>query len=286
MKIFTLISALIISFNVYSQAWFPDSSAVWSVMDKKYFIKGDSIVNTIKYQKYFVSSDSIYDINSGTFFALLREDTTRKTYYIPKDSISEFLLYDFSLNTGDETTVYPSFELFSGAINVKATQVDSILLGTAYRKRIKIIGVDQNTNYDEYWIEGIGSTMGLFNSGLTGFVIFDITYPSLLCFENNGASVYDNPDFNSCYEIGGTSINDIQDEIQLSIYPNPFNHSIKLEGKGRYSFYVSDISGKALSTGNFVTTTTIDFYSYTKGVYLINITSESGHRSVRKIVKN
>jgi len=229
-----IILIIVIFFTLYSDLLgqdfhFPDSNAIWSVYNEKYFVQGDSIYNSFDYNKYFLSCDST--VITGSFFALLREDTiTKKIFAIPAGSENERLLYDFSLNLNDTCTVYPlSFMYYSGPIRIKVDEIDSILLNDEqYHQRKKIIGIDANTHIAEYWIDGIGSTFGLFNSGLTGIGYADISYPTLLCFEQDGLIVFDNPVFIDCYEPYPPAIVESYDPENVFIYPNPGTNQLNI----------------------------------------------------------
>ncbi|MEI6577636.1 MAG: T9SS type A sorting domain-containing protein [Bacteroidota bacterium] len=257
---------------------FPDSNAIWSVYNEKYFVKGDSTYNGSVYKKYYFTNDSI--VTTGSFFALLREDTIlKKVFSIPAGSTQEHLLYDFSLALNDTISVYPlSFPFYSGPILIKVDLIDSILLGSNFYKRLKISGVNQNTGYNEYWIEGIGSTMGLFNSGITGIMVFDIYYPTLLCFEKDGVTLYINPNFTSCYQNYPTGIDENSSWDRTLFFPNPANNRIYVESVyGITSYKIESLSGQILKQEMTNTTSfSIDISSLLNGIYLFTLTTDKG----------
>ncbi len=262
---------------------FPDSNAIWSVYDEKYFVAGDSSFNFINYKKYYFTNDSI--VATGTFFALLREDTiTEQVFSISSDSIQEHLLYDFSLGVNDTATVFP-LAFYLEPIRIIVDQIDSILINGQYHKRLKVLGLDQNTNIHEYWIEGIGSTFGLFNSGITGIVVFDITYPELICFEKDGVIIYNNPKYISCYEPYPIGIYENQIFNRVRIYPNPTRHTLTIESDYKiHSYQLFSSIGKEIEKkvifDNFHS---IDISNYPSGVYFINITHSKGN-VMKKII--
>ena len=208
---------------------FPDSNAIWSVYNEKYFVDGDSTFNAINYKKYYFSNDSI--VTSGSFYALLREDIlTKKVFAISSGNTQEHLLYDFSLSINDTVSVFPlSFPFTSGPILVKVESVDSVLIGDTYNRRLKIIGEYLNSGYEEYWIEGIGSTMGIFNSGIIGTMVTDIYYPTLLCFEKDGIILFHNPNFTDCFENFPVGIREPDYFIGTKVYPNPVRNFATIE---------------------------------------------------------
>ena len=288
MKNFLFIfSILLIACRALGQTLnFPDSNAIWSVYDQKYFVDGDSLFNATLYNKYYTTNDSV--VASGAFYALLREDTTTgKVFSISAGQTQEQLLYDFSLQVGDTVSVYPiSFPYYTGAVKVQVDAVDSLLLGNTYHKRLKITGYDQNTGYDEYWIEGIGSTMGIFNSGITGVVVFDIYYPTLLCFERDGNLLYDNPDFADCYEDYPTGLTELEFIQNINVFPNPFSQTVTVEaGEIINSIKIIDLEGKIIKHALIESQKKqLDMTGINQGVYFVIIESAK-HKALKQIVK-
>lgn len=260
---------------VYSQN-FPVSNATWSVYDEKYFIDGDSILNSVSYTKYYLSMDSI--ITTGTFFALLREDTVaHKVFAVRAGETEEHLLYDFSLNINDTVTVYPlSFEFWQGPLSVYIEQIDSILIGGSYSKRFKINNYSIPDFHEEYWIQGIGSTLGIFNSGVSAVPLADIEFPVLLCFEKDGILLYDNPDFTDCYEHYPVGINEKENNV-FSIYPNPADKNIRIVSKTiPENYYIYSGTGNEIQRGSFGKMgNSIDISALPAGIYVLIIEGKS-----------
>lgn len=266
---------------------FPDSNAIWSVYNEKYFVDGDSTYNTIDYKKYYFTNDSI--VTTGSFFALLREDTIlKKVFSIASGNTQEHLLYDFSLSINDTISVYPlSFFCYSGPVLIKVDLIDSILIGSNYHKRLKISGVNQNTGYDEYWIEGIGSTMGIFNCGITGVLYFDICYPTLLCFEKEGITLYSNPNFTNCYQNYPTGIEDILLQHTTLLFPNPATNLVFIKSDNEIKSYkIESFVGQIIKQEKTnAKSFSIDISNYLDGVYLVTLTTDNGI-TVKKLIKN
>lgn len=266
---------------------FPDSNAIWSVYNEKYFVNGDSTYNSFNYKKYYFTNDSI--VTTGRFFALLREDTIKKKVFsVALGNSQEHLLYDFSLAINDTITVYPlSFSFYTGPILIKVDFIDSILLDDNYHKRLKISGVNQNTGYDEYWIEGVGSTLGVFNSGITGIVVFDIYYPTLLCFEKDGVTLYSNPDFTTCYENYPTGMDDYSLWHKTKLFPNPSTNKIFIESDDKIKSYkIATPTGKTIKQEDIHTNSfSIDIANYLDGVYFVILRTDNGI-TTKKLIKN
>ena len=277
--------------------YFQDSNSVWSVWDKKYFAMGDSTVNTKQYKKYYVSTDSIINYSAINFFALLREDSlTRKIFAIQKDSVNEKLIYDFSLTFGDTTTVTPiGFSYYSSTIRIKINQVDSVLINSQYRKRYKVGCADFDMCPSEYWIEGIGSTYGPFNSGLTGVNLVDVPKPVLLCYEESGQLFYNNPGYTTCYAHYPTiGIDEVKtSDNQSHIYPNPAQNSINFELNfetevlANSYLIITDIVGRQKGKYNIPAKNSalvVNTETYSNGIYFYSIYNNGVLKEIEKFI--
>ncbi|HBH49358.1 MAG TPA: hypothetical protein DDX98_11995 [Bacteroidales bacterium] len=178
---------LTLSTNILSQEYyaFPDSLTIWSVNTDKYTVNGDTIINDQAYKKYYYSSgDSVFSYKNAAYFAAVREDNQKRIWRIERDAFEEKLLYDFSKSIGDTIVVHPMSANYFGrdSYHVTIVRVDSIIVHNSYRKRYTIGNVKGQTFVPKYWIEGIGSTRGLIDSGISQQLRGNIGYPELLCF--------------------------------------------------------------------------------------------------------
>lgn len=188
-------------FNVYHP--FPSDGAVWgmesfcvdiSCGDLAYvqnFIAGDTIIDGLNYKKI----QEVYADMTGNMccfppgddgMGYLREDTAaRKVYWRNMQTGAESLLYDFTLNVGDPLQGF-LFDCNPGSSSV--VSVDSILVGSSYRRRINIDTTETCRSFS--LIEGIGST-----TGLTGcfFSPFAQIGTELVCFTEGGEVLYNAP---------------------------------------------------------------------------------------------
>jgi len=163
----------------------------------------------------------------GTIIGGLRIDSAKKVwfrklndtsefnidaaYYFPIDS--DILLYDFNIEVGDSLSWTPYEQ--------KLIQMDSIqLLDGNWRKEFVF-------NTGEAWIEGIGSTFGLFGS-----------YESppfegghfLSCFRQNDSLLLESLSFYSkdCDHVF-TGISEVSSHQAINIAPNPTNDFITFD---------------------------------------------------------
>ncbi len=184
--------------------------------------EGDTIINNNLYSKiYQLSKDGespIYKNYLGGF-----RNSGKKVFYFRDFTQEEIVLYDFTMQLND--TVSFSFTLDTAVV----VSIDSILIGTDYRKRFNLESLRSNEEvyfYPYSIIEGIGSINGLF-AGPNAYTGFEDGWHILTCFWENGEVVY-NPDGEECYEL--SSINDPASlNNGVSIFPNPSDGMISIE---------------------------------------------------------
>ena len=161
-----------------------------TLIDGKHYtlLKGQDTWSYITIYASLSVIDTMYKINPLLqAFGAIREDSFKKvwfkklslnsdiqlscfsTYFLPVDT--EILLYDFNLQVGDSihwTSLW--MDTFKHILAIDSIQFDDGI----WRKRYRM------WPFGEYWIEGIGSTLGLF-----GFPTVN-PYCWLNCFWNNG----------------------------------------------------------------------------------------------------
>ena len=255
---------------------FPDSNSVWSVDLQKFLINGDSILNLVSYKKYYNTLDTNLTTSSLQFVGLVRSDTlNRKVYGIIKNQSTEKIMYDFNLNLNDSISVYSIGFGYSSAPNlVKVYSKDSILINGQYRKRLRITGYSNSMILTEDWIEGIGSTFGPLNSGISDLHYVDICYPTLLCQKQNGILNYINPTYNSCYyNPCWTGINEIFSDDNVLVYPNPSKNIITIKTKDQIkNISVFNSFGQLVDNANYnINAKTLNLSNFPNGIYLLKI---------------
>ena len=273
---------------VGQQVHFPDSNATWSIWSgktEKCFVKGESLLNGKHYKKYFYTKDSAVTV--GDYFALLREDTVnQRVYAIFGYGTKERLLYDFSLGIGDTVTVYSKFEGYTvGPWLVKIDTIDTVNIGGKNRKRLKVNGSGFQP-YIEYWIEGIGSSYGLFYSGTSMAIIHDVILPNLICFEQDGVVAYMSPNVQKCYYPvpKGVSIAS-QWLTQLSLNVNTGMVSVNSEIVIT-AYKVESLTGQIIHQDSpHASAFSFDISDKNNGLYLLTLYADKG-TVVRRIVKH
>ena len=259
----------------------------WWIHKHQYLMEGDTVFNNINYKKIY-SCDYSPAINNKSFFGGIRQDSLNKVFiYLDTGSViesafslqplTEYLLYDFSLNVGDTFNVVNSRDSI-----LVLSSVDSVLINNNYRKRWHFGG-------DRTWLEGIGSVGGLF---------FPLQYcfeedQMLTCYEDSIIN-WLNPELAQngidCFSVG---IKPIDTQVELSkAYPNPcldfitidFNQNIARNTSVEiYNLLGQFIKSFALPA-NFKKAN-IDVSSLKRGVYIYKVLTVDGIINTGKFIK-
>jgi hypothetical protein len=186
-----------------------------------YFLQGDTVINDTAYKKLYFTTDSTLQNDAG-YFCGLREDTLSGEVYFNYPYLGDCLLYKFGMDI-EETAVVTS--LACESINMIVADVDTItdLMGIE-RRRMRMEGWFDS--YVEYWIEGIGSTLGLLTAGNT-YCVADFNQ-DLLCFNKQGQLIYMNPMYTECH-VTMINLRELEAEKNaVKICPNPVTTSSKI----------------------------------------------------------
>ena len=272
---------------------FPDRNTVWNFHfqlycfangtgDKYYLItfSGDTLINSQTYHK--LTTPFVQSFSSGTcggiptgYKGAIRQDTAgKKVFYISPTDTTEQLLYDFTMQVGD--TVRGYIESFAFPPDI-VQSIDSVLVGSTYRKRWNI-----NNCYNIQFIEGIGSTYGLFERS-PGCITDHEDY-SLTCFHQNGQTLYPDTTTN-CQLI--TSINSIDNySNQFKVFPNPSNGSftIDFDNADIKEIKLTDLLGKIILQQMTNMQTQIKIDNLQGRTYILNIIDRENRTINRKII--
>ncbi len=265
---------------------FPDSIGVWKQTSSFYqpngqgdthyniFMNGDTTIDGASYNKLYIYScgqiiifppspipifDCPIDTSNSFYYGALRE-VNKRVYFLP-DSLynssrvypfcftsntgngwpslnEELLLYDFNVNVGD-TVIYEILD----SLKMVIISIDSVLIQSSYRKRfnynllynwsMQCVPFGTGLNY----VEGIGDI----NSGLFSLFIWYFENGEYLnCFEDNEVTFSNNGGYIT------NSLNELSNEPNLKIYPNPSSSKlfIELENPTQTTICLFDINGK------------------------------------------
>ncbi len=265
---------------------FPDSNAVWREAnytnpcvcsmsctnscgrELQYYIQGDTAIGAYSYHKIYLTDAYFFNGNQATpttsFWAGLRQDTMLRKVYcsIPSKNVQDTLLCDFNLNVGDTLKGYlarPSLWILT------VDSIDSVLVGTSYRKRINF-GPQLGTS--EYkFIEGVGFAAGLFYNGWT---MED--GGQLICFMENSKALY--PDSNCTQYLFG--IDQFENKKnELMVFPNPTSEKLFFEIRDNETWTVEilDLLGARIKYFRANSKQEEDISEMKAGVYFVRISS-------------
>jgi len=228
-----------------------------------YSIEGDTVINEITYKAIYTTPDSIFDATASEYHSAVR-DSANRWLFVPGDESEEYLLYDFNINEGDTIEINNPWE--DGLRTLIAFNVDSVELSDGYYKRIGVGIYDPPSGQPhiiDQWIEGIGSTNGLFYSG---WYIMDLGY-QLLCFHRNDTLVYlHSPDGTCGYILVGSD--ERNSSLKVEVFPNPVTNVLTIKSSFDCAVRIYDINGRFVYTGR---DRTIDLSWLNTGIYYLRV---------------
>jgi hypothetical protein len=186
-------------FDVDSEGTYnPSGPMKYWLTNSQFKIIGDTLLKNIDsniiytYKKIYIQENQNSIWKLGGF---LREDTIlRKVYAFDKINSVDGLIYDFALKSNEVTNLCNTFNYTWGSFSpYQVLSTDSIVING--KKRLRIIF------YNDVWIEGIGSLLGLTNTAH----LLSTSTPVLLCYLENNKQVYHNSSFTDCFYTYGST---------------------------------------------------------------------------------
>ena len=238
------------------------------------YVEKDTIVNSLQWKKIQVKSNqSVY--GGG----LLREDiTSGKVWYKglefygdPEDT-TEFLSFDFSLETGDSFDISNMYE--------GSAPLYSKVVSTYEIDGLKYIEFEDDL-YSGFpfiepyvFIEGIGGIMGVLWKQYFG----GLQAQYLLCSYKDGVRTsYENKRHNGNCDLTSSIDIDPKSKIKVVIYPNPTKDYMSIKNTEGISFDKLQI---VTSQGEIKqiseVSNTIDLTTYPTGIYTLQLISCKG----------
>ncbi len=225
----------------------------------------------------------------------LREESG-KVYQFHSEDIEESLLYDFNLQEGESISrlLYPG--RWTNVLTSKVDLVRDTIIDNISRKMFYI------SNYDEWastvarkeiWIEGIGSSWGLFRQNITFFTTGgSIAYSnSLLCSYQEDKLIYHDTRHDNCYyQQWFTGNQHIEEKAKINIFPNPSSgvFTIQTETNNENSLVrIYNINGKLIKLyqTDQIGRIEVDLAGSPKGIYLIKLEKQGISETKRLIIK-
>ncbi|MBN1414512.1 MAG: T9SS type A sorting domain-containing protein [Bacteroidales bacterium] len=276
----------------YSYVPFPDSNAVWSEIYYPPAFSGDqptcqsyvlfnedTVINDKTYHKLYRLNDTVIDRQNAIYMGGIREDSSKRVYYLGKHPFpsdypedEELLLYDFSVDIGD-TVRNVMFALSYQFLVVTSIDTLSFFNDNSLRKRI-------NFDYPFVkWMEGIGNNMGLLF--FSGDIPSDGTWNDLICFFHNDTLIYHYSVYDGCFcTITGIDEKRKTDDIEIVFYPNPMEKVSLLRWNTTIfeNLEILNLNGMLLDHSNIsgLTETYIYKSEYRPGLYIYRLTTRTG----------
>lgn len=257
----------------------------WNVIDYKVFtpnictniysFRKDTVINSVEYIALFVKRDTAFSSSWQPLEIFMREDSLHRIFIL--DNEEEKLLYDFNLIENDTFKI----DINHYECELIVHEVDSIqLLNGEMRKRIRLLRSDDpNPNQPWYgykdWVQGIGSTTSLHRYYESCFTDYPL---DLLCYFENEALKYSNPNNQGCYL---TPVSNLKIKESISIFPNPAQDEIYIDSNDKIKdVKIIDVGGKTLISAN---KKTISVSTLNTGIYVVQIHTQAGIH-VRKLI--
>lgn len=291
----------------------------WVVTDKGFLfsLANDTVINGLKYTNlgfqyswanYSNWTGSTANINHfivlpGQIVGAIREDSTKKIWFKnfyadpiflydypqPLPSDTELLIYDFGLSLYD-TLIWDNQLLHKVLIGIDSIQ----LLDGSYRRKFLFSSFNPGPfEVDDFWIESVGGSLGLFSAFKHAVENTDFTKNWLNCFWQEGQylfkqniDLYVDCDYTSLAPTP-TGIEEVDSECALKINPLPFYDLLNVQVPcERYSkFELFDVYGKKIAEYDLsFVYNRYDFSALAPGIYFLNFSGELGNRT-EKILK-
>jgi hypothetical protein len=285
---------------------FPKNNASWSEIHaqqgaceplgfcrQQYKMLGDTTINSVLYNKIYKQEDSLATNFNAVYFGAIREES-KKIYFKSLNCKHEIRLYDFSKNVGDTlTNFYSEMNLCNPTLlgSGTITAIDSILIAGSFR-RVFHLDVLNNGNV---WIEGIGSTNGLFNSVIPA-ITCNCSWHLICYHQNNQVKFLNNDSMLSyvaphitCFPSTIDGINNVVIKNSVFIIPNPVTATSTLKWSDDDTFLkltITDLLGKVIQTVDVSgrNETCINRNDFSKGIYIGKLQSNSGSEATVKII--
>jgi hypothetical protein len=173
------------SFPVQDAAWQGVRSNIAGLDTFRQVACGDTLIAGRHYTPMLsISPDS----GDTTYLAAVRSTGVRSFFVRPGET-QEYLLYDFSLQVGDEIML--EFVEFSGSTMLKVASVVTVGSGADARTVINFVPTN---GLQETWISGVGSLAGPLYRGLLN----PSEYSELQCFRLTDTLAYNTVDEAQC----------------------------------------------------------------------------------------
>lgn len=273
MKTFLFLSVFFSSTSLFSQLGvpFPDEPTRWAGRYMNYdypeynhhygfqTLSDDTIISGLTYRKVYTLFSSNMNYVGG-----MRE-SNNKVYFCPNQNTDEYLMYDFTLNVGEQMTNIYVIDLgFNVNMNpvqpLTVVQVDTVNYNNIDRKRIFF-------DYGGPWIEGIGGSGGLFEEFHYNLSMYSY---ELICVSVGQTTIYPSTTPDICFP--NLNVED-KEMFSFELFPNPSDGTFCIRSEiipQGTRIQISDLSGKILINDNFTSPEMNLHLGLIPGAYIVN----------------
>jgi len=252
----------------------PSPIGYYTYETRSFMFKGDTIIDDKEYKKLYSSfkENPIFP-NDWWVFSFMREDEEKKVFHLKRNGFGEQwveLLYDFSLEIGD--TVHNPWGDNFPAVVVEDITYEKMNNGEE-RKFFWLSSFHSGSDSKEYWIEGMGSMIGLIYP-LYGEIVGG--FYEMLCFNESDKLLFVNSNYNTCYK-SSVGIEDYENII--NIYPNPAKAIIHFENTNNIdiiSGFLINIYGQIIKQFE-PNITQINISNIPSGIYFVKFSTSNGN---------
>ncbi|MDD2576500.1 MAG: T9SS type A sorting domain-containing protein [Bacteroidales bacterium] len=248
----------------------------------------DTIIENETYKKLYFFTEASFNPLTAECIGGLRENAQKQAFYkggnIEGGNVSSGLICDFSLSVGDTYQIYNEF-------NFIVHSIDTLEFSGVKRRVISL-----KSDFDDSpnprivcaWIEGIGNKDGLLFDIFINIVNSEAGGHNR-CYEHNGILLYHN--YLSGIEDCTTpfsGLNEIKlEDNSITLYPNPASKEVNISSESVInSIEVFNSLGQSIYQVKVKSKEkTIDISSFSKGVYIIGVSTDKGYIR-KKLIKN
>lgn len=253
--------------------------------------KNDTVIGSNTYHKVFIKHWFTYSSYSlPVYIGSFRQSINGKVFFISKDSVNEYILYDYSLKVGDTIkNVFASVTSCHLLYHATVTCIDSLLIENKYHKTIEIQPFWNNytasniycpppMNTSSVWYEGITSGEGLISFPFGGFMnknLYCMKYSDTTFFYPAGIGNSCQAGLmktDSCHVPITTSVIEI-DKSSFNIFPNPSDGYFSIYSKNPFTkISIFNLLGdKIFESSEQKQNTNLNLSENPNGIYFIHV---------------
>jgi hypothetical protein len=168
------------SFPTQEASWQGVTFGIAGPIPYRNAVCGDTLINQVTYSKFYEFNENIDGELVRTYKMAVREGGPR-VWCVEAGANTETLLYDFSLEAGDQIRL--KLIGFTDSVAIKVANVTSISVDGVPTKVLNFVPI---AGIEESWIEGIGSSKGPTQRAFTAVD----GNSQLQCFRQAGELIY------------------------------------------------------------------------------------------------